>query len=53
MGGPGLSRGGPESMGVPKSRLGSPITLSLSSATKTLKVNLTDTISRRVPRTIP
>ncbi len=52
MGGPGLSRGGHEYMGVPKSRLGFPITLSLS-ATKTLKVNLTDTISRRVSRTIP
>ncbi len=46
MGGPGLSRGGPESMGVPKSRLGFPITLSLS-ATKTLKVNLTQWFSTR------
>ncbi len=36
MGGPGLSRGGPESMGVPKSRLGFPIMLSLSALRRLL-----------------
>ncbi len=38
MGGPGLSRGGPESMGVPKSRLGFPITLSLSALRRLLRL---------------
>ncbi len=38
MGGPGLSRGGPEYMGVPKSRLGFPITLSLSALRRLLRL---------------